>query len=376
MTPMKNHACTAVPLPFIVDHGIAVPILKFESAIDIRATMDPPGEYYHQVQSPPQAPKQSNHFGDGSNFYNDPNHLHNESSDSNDGKDYAISPTDATHFKDTIAHLNTTISSSTASSSRHYAPAATKNVDFVSTSSTGHLLDPPSSSIDPTVFDVSKKFDLKPHLDMYIHSYAKLTGFIILDDRKDYFSKEAHKKAGFSLPFKRIPRRGYFKCSPRSANRCKDFLCPFQVNYGWDLKKNEFCFNSEGTVLSHNHDLMSQMLTMDGKVQVNYADFLTFEEAEFIKEMATMRTDISMMGINLEERFPGRCFDRKLLINLKRKHVSAKFGLDGHNLQDLFQKGELIRQLGGKFVVTPSSSDLGIASIHSQSKLQRQYANI
>ena len=48
MTPMKNHACTAVPLPFIVDHGIAVPLLKFEPAIDIRATMDPPGKYYLQ----------------------------------------------------------------------------------------------------------------------------------------------------------------------------------------------------------------------------------------------------------------------------------------------------------------------------------------
>ena len=257
-----------------------------------------------------------------------------------------------------------------------HAPATSKNVDFVSTSSTSHLIDPPSSSIDLVVFDVSKKFDLKPHLDMYIHSYAKLTGFIILDDRKDHFSKEAHKKAGFSLPFKKIPRRGYFKCSTRSVNRCRDFLCPFKVNYEWDLMKNEFCINSEGTVLSHNHDLMSQMLTMDGKVLVNYADFLSFEEAEFIKEMATIRTDISMMGINLEERFHRRYFDRKLLENLKRKHVSAKFGLEGHNLQDLFQKGELIWQLGGKFVVTPSSSDLGIDSIHSQTKLQGQYAKI
>ena len=118
------------------------------------------------------------------------------------------------------------------------------------------------------------------------------------------------------------------------------------------------------------------MLTMDGKVMVSYADFLSFKEAEYIKEMSTTRTSVPMMGINLEERFPGRCFDRILLNNLKKKHVIAKFGKDGHNLQDLFQKGELIRQLGGKFVVTPSSEDLGVDSIHSQTKLQGEYAEI
>ena len=115
---------------------------------------------------------------------------------------------------------------------------------------------------------------------------------------------------------------------------------------------------------------------MDRKVLVNYADFLSFEEADYIKEMSITRTGIPMMGINLEERFPDRCFDRKLLHNLKKKHVNIKFGVDGHNVQYLFKKGELIRRLGGKFVISPSQSDLGVDSIHFQTKLQGEYTEI
>ena len=89
-----------------------------------------------------------------------------------------------------------------------------------------------------------------------------------------------------------------------------------------------------------------------------------------------MRTDIPTMSVHLEDRFQGRCFTHDLLHRLKKQHLAAKFGPGGHDLTDLFKKGELIRQLGGSFVVIPSKTDLGVKSIHCQKKLMAQYARL
>jgi hypothetical protein len=56
--------------------------------------------------------------------------------------------------------------------------------------------------------------------------------------------------------------------------------------------------------------------------------------------------------------------------------VKEKYGADGHNLQDLFMKGERIRHLGEKFIVVPSSTDFSFETIHCQTKLMGEYARV
>ena len=56
--------------------------------------------------------------------------------------------------------------------------------------------------------------------------------------------------------------------------------------------------------------------------------------------------------------------------------MKEKYGADGHNLQDLFMKGDRIRCLGGKFIVVPSVNNFSIETIHCQTKLMGDYARV
>ena len=61
---------------------------------------------------------------------------------------------------------------------------------------------------------------------------------------------------------------------------------------------------------------------------------------------------------------------------MRNKFRKEKYGPDGHNLQDLFMKGERIRSLGGSFLVVPLSTDFSINTIHCQTKLMAEYARV
>ena len=236
-----------------------------------------------------------------------------------------------------------------------------------------HSMEPTAQTI-PDI-NTSLTFHTKKQLDNYIKVYSTEAGFIVRDDRKAYFSETAYKQH-FDTPFERVARRGYYRCSPRSKHRCHGMECPFQVGYCFDERISMFALSPGSTTLSHNHQLSYQMTTMDGREQVVFKDFLTHDEAQYIKELSLTKTDIPTMSVHLEDRFQGRCFTHDLLHRLKKQHLAAKFGPGGHDLTDLFKKGELIRQLGGSFVVIPSKTDLGVKSIHCQKKLMAQYARL
>jgi len=82
------------------------------------------------------------------------------------------------------------------------------------------------------------------------------------------------------------------------------------------------------------------------------------------------------MRVNLEEYFPHRSFSAKMLYRMKDKFFTEKYGADGHNLPDLFMKGERIQCLGGLFIVVPSTTDFSIETIHGQTKLMGEYARV
>jgi hypothetical protein len=82
------------------------------------------------------------------------------------------------------------------------------------------------------------------------------------------------------------------------------------------------------------------------------------------------------MRVNLEEYFPHRSFSATMLYRMRDKFFTEKYGADGHNLPDLFMKGERIRRLGGLFIVVPSTTDFSIETIHGQTKLMGEYARV
>jgi len=61
---------------------------------------------------------------------------------------------------------------------------------------------------------------------------------------------------------------------------------------------------------------------------------------------------------------------------MKLRFMKEKYGADGHNLQDLFMKGDRIRHLGGKFIVVPSVINFSIETIHCQTKLMGDYTRV
>ena len=60
-------------------------------------------------------------------------------------------------------------------------------------------MEPPAHQSMPDV-DTSLTFHTKRQLDKYFNSYAAEAGFIVKDDRKNYFTETAYKQH-FDTPF-------------------------------------------------------------------------------------------------------------------------------------------------------------------------------
>ena len=135
-------------------------------------------------------------------------------------------------------------------------------------------------------------------------------------------------------------------------------------------------FRPGGSNLSDNHQLVPQSTVVDGRTIVNMESSLSPEEFNSIKEQSRCQVNIPLMRVNLEEYFPDRSFSSSMLHRMKLRFMKEKYGADGHNLQDLFMKGDRIRHLGGKFIVVPSVTDFSIETIHCQTKLMGEYARV
>ena len=135
-------------------------------------------------------------------------------------------------------------------------------------------------------------------------------------------------------------------------------------------------FSCQSSNLSHNHRLFPQSTVVDGCVIVNLEKSLTHEEFLSIKEQSCCCVQVPQMHVNLEEYFPHHSFSSTMLYWMRDKFLKEKYGADGHNLPDLFMKGERIQCLGGSFVVVPSSTDFSIETIHCQTKLMGEYARV
>jgi len=140
--------------------------------------------------------------------------------------------------------------------------------------------------------------------------------------------------------------------------------------------KKSFVFSYRSSNLSHNHQLFPQVTVVDGCVIVSLENLLTHEEFQSIEEESLSRVQIPQMRVNLEESFPHCCFSAQMIHRMRYRFLKNKYGADGHNITDLFMKGERIRCLGGLFIVVPSSTDFSIETIHSQTKLMGDYTTV
>ena len=135
---------------------------------------------------------------------------------------------------------------------------------------------------------------------------------------------------------------GIFRCSPKSHGRIKGDHCCFNVPYYWDSSHQQFMCRPLGSNLSHNHQLLPQSTVVDGRTIVHLDSSLSPEEFNSIKEQVTCRVHIPQMRVNLEEYFPDQSFSSSMLHRLKLRFMNKKYGVDGHNLHDLFMKGDRI----------------------------------
>ena len=226
-------------------------------------------------------------------------------------------------------------------------------------------------------FDISLTFSHFSQLKKSVDQYAEANNFKTRYHAKDYFSEDLFSNAYPDTPFvPKLPYRGRFVCSPLSARLEKKSQCPFQICYLFDRKCNAYTIQKQSNFL-HSHSLgIPRMMTLGGKIYVNLASDLTHQEDTLIQYLSTARMSIPEMSSALERIFPGRAFTSELLHRQKGKHLDERYGTDRHDIPGLFQKCHDVRSLGGIFEIEPSSSDFGIQSIHVQTKLMGDYANV
>jgi hypothetical protein len=241
---------------------------------------------------------------------------------------------------------------------------------------------------------LSRSFSLHCNMIDAVEQYAKDKGFMIAHHPKDYFTLEKYKEffPDELYPEKvKPPRRGTIGCSSKSHGRVKNCECTFRIMYHWDTCKKTFIFslssdqietNKNGTVrpgsnLSHNHPLAPQLAVYDGREIVDKEKFVTADELKTIEDQSLSRVNVAQMRFNLEELYPTRTFCAKMLHRMKAKYIKSRYGEggEGHDLRDLFKKGDLIRQLGGIFEVIPDEN-FSVRTIHCQTKLMKEYAHV
>jgi hypothetical protein len=112
-----------------------------------------------------------------------------------------------------------------------------------------------------------------------------------------------------------------------------------------------------------------------GKI-VSLEHHLTPEEFVSIKEQSRCRVGVPQMHVNQEDSFLDCTFSAPMLYQMQDQFLKEKYGNDLHNLHGLFMKGDKIWSLGGSIIIVPSQNDLCIETIHCQTKLMGEYANI
>ncbi len=175
--------------------------------------------------------------------------------------------------------------------------------------------DPPTNSnatLSPdNVMLLSTVFPQHCLMMKHVLEYATMKGFLHSEHTKQSFTTTEFSnlfpgESTFSTTS--LSRCGYLRCSPKSHGRTKGAQCCFLLPYFWCTSENNFTFPSEGSNLSHNHRLLSQLTVIDGRAIVNLESSLHPEEFTSIKEQSGCRVHIPQMRINLEEYFPGRSF--------------------------------------------------------------------
>jgi hypothetical protein len=109
--------------------------------------------------------------------------------------------------------------------------------------------------------------------------YATTEGFLLAEHTKQSFTTEEfanffpgesnHSLGSNAIQTMTHARRGYLRCSPKSHGCKKGIQCCFLVPFFWNASHNNFMLCSEGSNLSHNHWLLSQLTVIDGRALVN-----------------------------------------------------------------------------------------------------------
>ena len=130
----------------------------------------------------------------------------------------------------------------------------------------------------------------------HFQEYATTKGFLLAEHTKQSFTTKEfanffpgesnHSLGSNTIQTMTHARRGYLRCSPKSHGCKKGIQCCFLVPFFWNASHNNFMLCSEGSNLSHNHWLLSQLTVIDGRAIVNLESSLSPEEFISIKEQS------------------------------------------------------------------------------------------
>ncbi len=187
--------------------------------------------------------------------------------------------------------------------------------------------DPPTNNIATLSPDnevlLSTVFPQHSLMVKHFQEYATTKGFLLAEHNKqsfttkefaNFFPGESNNSLGSNtIQTMTHARRGNLCCSPKSHGLTKGIQCCFLVRYSWNASHNNFMLRSEGSNLSHNHQLLSQLTVIDGRAIVNMESLLSPEKFNSTKEQSQCRVHIPQMRVNLEECFPDRSFSPTML---------------------------------------------------------------
>ena len=125
-------------------------------------------------------------------------------------------------------------------------------VDNAAVDPSGQGHQPPSNfRLRHSSIDMTHRFATFPMLTEHMHDHAVRAGFVLTQKPKQYFTTSTWP---FDSPFMRkVSKRGWCVCSPRSRNRIPNSPCPFKIVYGWSIATSSYQIHSGLSILTHNH---------------------------------------------------------------------------------------------------------------------------
>ena len=169
-----------------------------------------------------------------------------------------------------------------------------------------------------------------------------------------------------------IRKRGTFCCSTLTPGAIRNQKCPYKINFNYNKQRGVYELKPESSNLVHNHPVQMRMKVGE-KELIHLEKELTTNQHYMITLLCTMQQSLPELLFHLNELYPDTIFDKRLILNMKKRILDDRFGTDRHDLPGLATLCTSIARKGGICEIVPDPDSLGIGAIHLQPKEWREY---